>query len=45
VKLVRRGESQAVITGVKEGQVVALANPEQRFEKKGGGGALQAIQK
>jgi HlyD family secretion protein len=45
VKLVRRGESQAVITGVKEGQVVALANPEQRSEKKGGGGALQAIQK
>lgn len=45
VKLVRRGESQAVITGVKEGQVVALANPEQRSEKKSGGGALQAIQK
>jgi HlyD family secretion protein len=45
VKLVRRGESQAVITGVKEGQVVALANPEQRAEKKSGGGALQAIQK
>jgi len=45
VKLVRRGESQAVITGVKEGQIVALANPEQRSEKKSGGGALQAIQK
>ena len=46
VKLVRRGESQAVITGVKEGQVVALANPDQQTEKKaGGGGALQALPK
>ncbi len=28
VKLVRRSESQVVLTGVQEGQVVALANPE-----------------
>jgi len=46
VKLVRRGESQAVITGVAEGQLVALANPEQQTEKKAGaGGALQALPK
>jgi biotin carboxyl carrier protein len=45
VKLVRRSESQAAITGVTEGQVVALANPEQQTEKKAGGGALQALQK
>jgi multidrug efflux pump subunit AcrA (membrane-fusion protein) len=46
VKLVRRSESQAVITGLSEGQVVALANPDQQAEKKrGGGGALQAITK
>jgi len=45
VKLVRRGESQAAITGVTEGQVVALANPDQQTEKKAGGSALQALQK
>jgi len=46
VKLVRRGESQAVITGVREGQVVALANPDQQTQKKAGaGGALQALPK
>ena len=28
VKLVRRSESQVVLTGLREGQVVALANPE-----------------
>jgi len=46
VKLVRRGESQAVITGVPEGQIVALANPDQQTEKKAGrGGAMQALPK
>ena len=46
VKLVRRSESQAVITGLTEGQVVALANPDQQAEKKrSGGGAMQAISK
>jgi len=45
IKLARRSESQAVITGVTEGQIVALANPEQRSEKKSSGGALQAIPK
>ncbi len=45
VKLVRRTESQAVITGISEGQVIALANPQQQAEKKTGGGALQALPK
>jgi HlyD family secretion protein len=47
VNLVRRSESQAVITGVSEGQIMALANPDQQAEKKtgGSGGALQAIPK
>jgi hypothetical protein len=45
VKLVRRSESQAAIAGVTEGQVVALANPDQQTEKKAGGSALQALQK
>ena len=46
VKLVRRGESQAVITGIAEGQTVALASPEQQAGKKtGGGSALQALPK
>lgn len=47
VKLARRSESQAVITGISAGQVVALANPDQQAEKKpgGSGGALQAISK
>lgn len=46
VKLVKRGESQAVITGVAQGQLVALANPDQQTEKKAGaGGALQALPK
>ncbi len=30
VKLVRRSESQAVITGIKEGELVALSNPDQQ---------------
>jgi multidrug efflux pump subunit AcrA (membrane-fusion protein) len=34
VKLVRRSESQVVIEGLKEGQTVALANPEQQAQKK-----------
>jgi HlyD family secretion protein len=46
VKLVRRSESQAVVTGVPEGQIVALANPEQPAARKSGaGGALQALPK
>jgi len=48
VKLVRRSESQVVITGVNEGQVVALARPDQKKDKdkeKQGGSAVQAISK
>jgi HlyD family secretion protein len=46
VKLVRRGESQAVITGLAQGQLVALANPDQQAEKKAGANsALQALPK
>jgi hypothetical protein len=29
VSLVRRSESQAVITGIKEGGIVAMSNPDQ----------------
>lgn len=47
VKLVRRSESQVVLTGVAEGQMVAMANPAQASKKKGpaSGGAMQAIPK
>jgi hypothetical protein len=48
VKLVRRSESQVVITGAKEGQLVALARPDQKKEQdkeKKAGSAAQAISK
>ncbi|MEX2261149.1 MAG: HlyD family efflux transporter periplasmic adaptor subunit [Bryobacteraceae bacterium] len=46
VKLVRRSESRVVITGLKDSQVVAMANPGQERKKKGaGGGAMQALPK
>jgi HlyD family secretion protein len=34
VKLQRRSESQVVVGGLNEGQLVALANPEQQSQKK-----------
>ncbi|MBI5281658.1 MAG: HlyD family efflux transporter periplasmic adaptor subunit [Candidatus Solibacter usitatus] len=47
VKLVRRSESQVVVEGLREGQVVAMASPEQSSRKKdtpsSGGGALKAL--
>jgi HlyD family secretion protein len=44
VKLVRRSESRAVIEGLGEGQMVALANPEEMKKKQSAkSGALQAI--
>ena len=46
VELVRRSESQVVVKGIAEGQLVAMANPDQSAtgkEKKGG--AMEAIQK
>jgi hypothetical protein len=36
VKLVRRSESKVVLTGIKEGQAVALANPDQSKDKDKG---------
>jgi len=52
VKLVRRSESQAVITGIAEGEQVALSNPDQsnanRYKggKSGGtGGVMKALTK
>ena len=48
VKLVRRSESQAVITGIGEGEQVALSNPDQ--QTKAGktadtGGVMKALTK
>ncbi|HEY3440499.1 MAG TPA: HlyD family efflux transporter periplasmic adaptor subunit [Paludibaculum sp.] len=47
VQLVRRSESQVVITGLRQGQIVAMASPEQSSKKKDagapGGGALKAL--
>lgn len=48
VKLVRRSESQVVITGANEGQQVALARPDQKKDtdkEKKSGSAAQAITK
>jgi HlyD family secretion protein len=46
VKLVRRNETRVVITGLAEGQVVALANPLELAKKKAGAsGALPAFSK
>ncbi|HZT32098.1 MAG TPA: efflux RND transporter periplasmic adaptor subunit [Bryobacteraceae bacterium] len=46
VNLVRRSESQVVITGLAEGQAVALTAPDQLSRRKGpAGGAMQAIPK
>jgi hypothetical protein len=46
VKLVRRSESQVVLTGVSQAQVVALANPDQQARKTAGpSSALKAMGK
>ena len=47
VKLVRRSESQAVITGIGEGEQVALSNPDQQNKptKAGEGGVMKALTK
>jgi hypothetical protein len=46
VALVRRGESQAVITGVNEGDLVAMSNPTQQTAPGAKqGGAMKALQK
>ncbi len=38
VKLTRRSESQVVVTGVAEGQIVAMARPDKQGEGAGGAG-------
>ena len=48
VKLVRRSESQVVLTGLQEGQMVALANPELEHQNaqtnaRAGGSAMKAL--
>ena len=47
VALANRSESQAVIKGLKEGDVVAMSNPEQRNKPASGpeNGAMKALQK
>ena len=49
VKLVQRSESQVVITGANEGQVVALSSPDQVARKAalaaGAAGAMKALSK
>jgi multidrug efflux pump subunit AcrA (membrane-fusion protein) len=47
VALVSRSESQVVITGLKEGDVVAMSNPEQQNKPPAGqpSSALKALQK
>jgi hypothetical protein len=47
VTLVRRSESQAVLTGIKEGDVVAMSNPDQQNKPASGGqnNAMKALGK
>ncbi len=45
VQLVRRSESQAVIAGVNEGDVIALSNPGQQRKSSDSGGVMKALQK
>jgi HlyD family secretion protein len=48
VKLIRRSESQAVITGIQEGEEVALSRPDQGDQRKGSdkqGSAMKALTK
>ncbi len=47
VKLLRRNETRVVISGLAEGQIVALANPAERAKKKSQGGksAIESMPK
>ena len=46
VQLVRSSESQAVITGLNENDLVAMSNPEQQNKQSDqSGGAMKALQK
>jgi len=46
VKLLRSSESQAVVTGIQEGDEVAMSNPDQQSKPAGQqqGGAMKALQ-
>lgn len=44
IKMLRRSESQVALTGLSEGQVIALTSPEQvKSQKAGSGGAMKAL--
>jgi HlyD family secretion protein len=45
VTLVKRSESQAVVTGIKEGEIVAMSNPDQQLRTGAAqsGGAMKAL--
>ena len=45
VQLVRRSESQAVITGIDEGREIAMSKPEQQKSAKPASGVMKALQK
>ena len=47
VKLVQRSESQAVITGIKEGDLIAMSNPDQlnKSAAKQDNSAMKALTK
>jgi HlyD family secretion protein len=46
VKLLRRNETRAVVSGLSEGQMVALANPVELAKKKSGDASpLKAVAK
>ena len=48
VQLVRQSESQAVIAGIDEGQIVALSSPDQKTTSGNSGqpaGVMKALQK
>jgi len=45
VSLVRRGESQAVVTGIEEGQLVAMSNPDQQNKPAAAASAMKALAK
>ncbi|HEV2690576.1 MAG TPA: multidrug transporter, partial [Bryobacteraceae bacterium] len=45
IKVLRRSESQVALTGLKAGQMVAMASPDQQNKKAGSAGAMQAIPK
>jgi multidrug efflux pump subunit AcrA (membrane-fusion protein) len=45
VTLVRRSESQAVVSGIEEGQLVAMSNPDQQNKPAEAASAMKALAK